>query len=134
VRIALVGVMLIMVILLAVAGASCGPRPFGCQPLGNFHPYFCTIPIALLDGCLQPLYSARPHSRDVASSDFLLLLAKRSSSAGHSIAESSPSAPFFNFRRCDSLALMVIGYGIFVLRYYRIWLLPRSERLSFDLP
>ncbi len=124
--IALVGVLLIMIIILAVL-ALVVVKALAGSPWGTFT-VFGTIPIAILMG----IYSRfiRPgRIGEMSVLGFVLLMATLV--YGQTVAESPVLAPLFTFKGVQ-LALILIGYG-FVASVLPVWLLlaPRDYLSTF---
>ncbi len=124
--IAMVGVLMIMVILLAVL-ALIVVKALAGSPWGTFT-VFATIPIAVLMG----LYSRflRPHRiAEMSVIGFVLLMA--AIFFGQPVSQSPTLAPLFTYGG-TSLALMLIGYG-FVASVLPVWLVlaPRDYLSTF---
>ncbi len=124
--IALFGVLLIMIILLAVL-ALIVVKGLAGSPWGTFT-VFATMPIAVLMG----LYSRflRPgRIGEMTAIGVVLLLA--SIVYGQTVAETPELAALFTYRG-ETLALMLIGYG-FVASVLPVWLLlaPRDYLSTF---
>ncbi len=124
--IALIGVMLIMVILLAVL-AMVVVQALAQSPWGTFA-VFATIPIALLMGVYSRFL--RPgRIGEMSAIGIVLLLAALI--YGRTVAESPVLAPWFTFST-ETLSLIVIFYG-FVASVLPVWLLlaPRDYLSTF---
>jgi carbon starvation protein len=124
--IAMFGILMIMVILLAVL-AMVVVKALAGSPWGTFT-VFATIPIAILMG----LYGRylRPHRiGEMSAIGFVLLMA--AIFLGRPVSESAMLAPLFTYKG-ESLALMLIGYG-FVAAVLPVWLLlaPRDYLSTF---
>jgi carbon starvation protein len=124
--IAMAGILMIMVILLAVL-ALIVVRALADSPWGTFT-VFATVPIAILMG----LYShyLRPHRiGEMSAIGFVLLLA--AIFLGQPISESVTFGPMFTFRG-EALALLLIAYG-FTASVLPVWLLlaPRDYLSTF---
>jgi len=124
--IALVGVLLIMIIILAVL-ALVVVKALADSPWGTFT-VFATIPIAILMG----LYSRflRPgRIGEMSIIGFVLLMAALV--FGRDVAESPTLSPLFDYPG-ETLALIIIGYG-FVASVLPVWLLlaPRDYLSTF---
>jgi carbon starvation protein len=124
--IALVGVLMIMIIILAVL-ALVVVKALAHSPWGTFT-VFATIPIAVFMG----LYSrfVRPgRIGEISVIGFFLLMA--SLMFGGSVADNPTLAPLFTFKG-EQLALIIIGYG-FVASVLPVWLLlaPRDYLSTF---
>jgi carbon starvation protein CstA len=114
--IALFGVLLIMIILLAVL-ALVVVRALAGSPWGAFT-VFCTVPIALLMGIYSRFVRVGRIGEMSAIGVVLLLIALI---YGRSVTESPQLAAFFDLRP-ETLALMIISYG-FVASVLPVWLL-----------
>ena len=124
--IALFGVLMIMIILLAVL-ALIVVKALAGSPWGTFT-VFATIPIAILMG----LYSRflRPHRiMEMSIIGFILLMA--AIFLGQPVSESAVLAPMFTYGG-TSLALMLIAYG-FIASVLPVWLVlaPRDYLSTF---
>ena len=124
--IALVGVLMIMVILLAVLALIVVKALTG-SPWGSFT-VFATIPIAILMG----LYSRflRPgRIAEMSVIGFVLLMS--AIVYGQTVSETPELAALFSYRG-ETLALILIGYG-FVASVLPVWLLlaPRDYLSTF---
>ena len=124
--VALIGVLLIMVILLAVL-ALVVVKALAGSPWGTFT-VFATIPIAVFMG----LYSRflRPgRVLEMSALGFVLLMA--AITGGAPVSQSPVLAPLFTFRP-ETLALLLIGYG-FVAAVLPVWLVlaPRDYLSTF---
>ncbi len=124
--IAMFGILMIMIILLAVLALIVVKALVG-SPWGTFT-VFATIPIAVLMG----LYGRylRPHRiGEMSAIGFVLLMA--SIVLGQPVSESPTLAPLFTFKG-ETLAIMLIGYG-FVASVLPVWLLlaPRDYLSTF---
>ena len=124
--IALFGVLMIMIILLAVL-ALIVVKALAGSPWGTFT-VFSTIPIAVLMG----LYTRflRPHRiGEMSAIGFVLLMA--GIFLGQPVSQSATLAPLFTFSG-TTLALMLIGYG-FVASVLPVWLVlaPRDYLSTF---
>jgi carbon starvation protein len=124
--IAMFGVLMIMVILLAVL-ALIVVKALAGSPWGTFT-VFATIPIAILMG----LYSRfiRPgRIGEMSVIGFVLLMS--AIVFGGTVSQSATLAPLFTFRG-ETLALILIGYG-FVASVLPVWLLlaPRDYLSTF---
>ena len=124
--IALVGVLMIMIILLAVL-ALIVVKALAGSPWGTFT-VFATIPIAVLMG----LYSRflRPHRiGEMSAIGFVLLMA--SIFLGQPVSQSPTLAPLFTFTG-ETLAIMLIAYG-FIASVLPVWLVlaPRDYLSTF---
>src|SRR6201993_1173578 len=124
--IALFGVLLIMIILLAVL-ALVVVRALAGSPWGAFT-VFCTVPIALLMGIYSRFVRVGRIGEMSAIGVVLLLIALV---YGRSVTENPQLAAFFDLRP-ETLALTIIGYG-FVASVLPIWLLlaPRDYLSTF---
>lgn len=124
--IALFGVLLIMIILLAVL-ALVVVRALAGSPWGAFT-VFCTVPIALLMGIYSRFVRVGRIGEMSAIGVGLLLIALV---YGRSVTENPQLAAFFDLR-AETLALTIIGYG-FVASVLPIWLLlaPRDYLSTF---
>ena len=124
--IALFGVLLIMIILLAVL-ALVVVRALAGSPWGAFT-VFCTVPIALLMGIYSRFVRVGRIGEMSAIGVVLLLIALV---YGRSVTENPQLAAFFDLR-AETLALTIIGYG-FVASVLPIWLLlaPRDYLSTF---
>src|SRR5689334_18874479 len=112
--IALFGVLLIMIILLAVL-ALVVVRALAGSPWGAFT-VFCTVPIALLMGIYSRFVRVGRIGEMSAIGVVLLLIALV---YGRSVTENPQLAPFFDLRP-ETLALTIIGYG-FIASVLPIW-------------
>ncbi|MBV9654347.1 MAG: carbon starvation protein A [Acetobacteraceae bacterium] len=124
--IAMFGILMIMIILLAVL-ALIVVKALAGSPWGTFT-VFATIPIAVLMG----LYSRflRPHRiGEMSVIGFVLLMA--GIFFGQPVSQSATLAPLFTYSG-TSLALMLIGYG-FVASVLPVWLVlaPRDYLSTF---
>jgi carbon starvation protein len=124
--VAMFGVLMIMVILLAVL-ALIVVKALAGSPWGTFT-VFATIPIAVLMG----LYSRflRPHRiGEMSAIGFVLLMG--GIFFGQPVSQSATLAPLFTYSG-TSLALMLIGYG-FVASVLPVWLVlaPRDYLSTF---
>jgi carbon starvation protein len=124
--IALFGVLMIMIILLAVL-ALIVVKALAGSPWGTFT-VFSTIPIAVFMG----LYTRflRPHRiGEMSAIGFVLLMA--GIFLGQPVSQSATLAPLFTFSG-TTLALMLIGYG-FVAAVLPVWLVlaPRDYLSTF---
>ncbi len=124
--IALVGVLLIMVILLAVL-AMVVVQALAQSPWGTFA-VFATIPIALLMGVYSRFIRVGRIGEMSAIGIVLLLAALL---YGRTVAESPVLSQWFTFS-AETLALLTIGYG-FVASVLPVWLLlaPRDYLSTF---
>ncbi len=124
--IALIGVFLIMVILLAVL-AMVVVKALAGSPWGTFA-VFATIPIALLMGVYARFVRVGRIAEMSVLGIALLLIALL---YGRVVAESPVMAPWFTLSG-ETLALVVIGYG-FVASVLPVWLLlaPRDYLSTF---
>ena len=124
--IALFGVLIIMIILLAVL-ALVVVRALAGSPWGAFT-VFCTVPIALLMGIYSRFVRVGRIGEMSAIGVVLLLIALV---YGRSVTENPQLAAFFDLR-AETLALTIIGYG-FVASVLPIWLLlaPRDYLSTF---
>ena len=124
--IALVGVLLIMMILLAVLALVVVKALMG-SPWGTFA-VFCTIPIAILMGVYARFIRVGRIAEMSAIGVVLLLVALV---YGKSVSENPQLAAFFDLRG-ETLALFLIGYG-FVASVLPVWLLlaPRDYLSTF---
>src|SRR6516162_2372703 len=124
--IALIGVFLIMIIILAVL-ALVVVKALAGSPWGAFT-VMATIPIAIIMGLY--LRFVRPGKiAEMSIIGFVLLMAALS--YGRSVAESPTVAPYFSYSG-ELLAIMLIGYG-FVASVLPVWLLlaPRDYLSTF---
>ena len=124
--IALVGVLMIMIILLAVL-ALVVVKALAGSPWGTFT-VFATLPIAVLMG----LYGRFVRPGRVGEMSLIgVVLLLGGLILGQSVAESPDWSPVFTFRG-DQLAVMLIGYG-FVASVLPVWLLlaPRDYLSTF---
>jgi carbon starvation protein len=124
--IAMFGILMIMIILLAVLALIVVKALVG-SPWGTFT-VFATIPIAVLMG----LYGRylRPHRiGEMSAIGFVLLML--AIVLGQPVSESPTLAPLFTFKG-ETLAIMLIGYG-FVASVLPVWLLlaPRDYLSTF---
>jgi carbon starvation protein len=124
--IALVGVLLIMMILLAVL-ALVVVRALMGSPWGTFA-VFCTIPIAIFMGVYTRFIRVGRIAEMSAIGVVLLLVALV---YGKTVSENPELAAFFDLRG-ETLALFLIGYG-FVASVLPVWLLlaPRDYLSTF---
>src|SRR6478672_7134516 len=124
--IALFGVLLIMIILLAVL-ALVVVRALAGSPWGAFT-VFCTVPIALLMG-IYARFIRVGRIAEMSAIGVALLLG--SLIYGKSVSEDPQLAALFDFRG-ETLALIIIGYG-FVASVLPVWLLlaPRDYLSTF---
>ena len=124
--IALVGVLMIMIIILAVL-ALVVVKALSGSPWGTFT-VFATVPIALIMGVYSRFI--RPgRIGEMSVIGFVLLMA--SLIYGQTVAESPALAPLFTYKG-EALALILIGYG-FVASVLPVWLLlaPRDYLSTF---
>ncbi len=124
--IAMVGVLMIMVILLAVL-ALVVVKALAHSPWGTFT-VFATLPIAVFMGVYGRYI--RPHRiGEMSVIGFVLLM--MAIVGGESVAHSATFGPMFTFTG-ETLALMLIGYG-FVASVLPVWLLlaPRDYLSTF---
>jgi len=124
--IAMIGVLMIMIILLAVL-ALVVVKALAGSPWGTFT-VFATFPIAIFMGIYTRLL--RPgRIGEVSAIGFVLLFL--AILLGRPISESAALAPLFTFRG-ETLALILIGYG-FVASVLPVWLLlaPRDYLSTF---
>ncbi len=124
--VAMFGILLIMIILLAVL-ALVVVKALAESPWGTFT-VFATIPIALFMG-LYTRYLRKGRIGEVSVIGFVLLIA--SIHYGESVAHSPVWGPIFTFEG-KHLALILIGYG-FVASVLPVWLLlaPRDYLSTF---
>src|SRR3984893_10452649 len=124
--IALVGVLLIMMILLAVLALVVVKALMG-SPWGTFA-VFCTIPIAIFMGVYARFIRVGRIAEMSAIGVVLLLVALV---YGRTVSENPQLAAFFDLRG-ETLALFLIGYG-FVASVLPVWLLlaPRDYLSTF---
>lgn len=124
--IAMLGVLVIMVILLAVL-ALVVVKALAQSPWGSFT-VIATIPIAILMG-LYGRFIRPGNIGEMSLLGFALLILALV--AGQRVAESAALAPLFTFSG-ESLSLMLIGYG-FVASVLPVWLLlaPRDYLSTF---
>jgi carbon starvation protein len=124
--IALFGVLMIMIILLAVLALVVVKALTG-SPWGTFT-VFATIPIAILMGVYGRFIRPGRIGEMSAIGFVLLMLAIV---FGRNVAESAALAPLFTYRG-ETLALTIIGYG-FVASVLPVWLLlaPRDYLSTF---
>src|SRR5712671_4355447 len=124
--IALVGVLLIMMILLAVLALVVVKALMG-SPWGTFA-VFCTIPIAIFMG-VYARFIRVGRIAEMSAIGVVLLLA--SLIYGKTVSEDPQLAALFDFRG-ETLALIIIGYG-FVASVLPVWLLlaPRDYLSTF---
>ena len=124
--IALVGVLLIMMILLAVLALVVVKALMG-SPWGTFA-VFCTIPIAIFMGVYTRFIRVGRIAEMSAIGVVLLLVALV---YGKTVSENPQLAAFFDLRG-ETLALFLIGYG-FVASVLPVWLLlaPRDYLSTF---
>jgi carbon starvation protein len=124
--IAMFGILMIMIILLAVL-ALVVVKALAGSPWGAFT-VFATIPIAILMGVYERFF--RPgRIGEMSLIGFALLMT--AILGGQWISESAELAPLFNYKG-EALALMLIGYG-FVASVLPVWLLlaPRDYLSTF---
>ncbi|HIJ39014.1 MAG TPA: carbon starvation protein A, partial [Rhodospirillaceae bacterium] len=124
--IALVGVLMIMIIILAVL-ALVVVKALSGSPWGTFT-VFATVPIALIMG-VYSRYLRPGKIGEMSLIGFVLLMG--SLLYGQNVAESAELAPLFTFKG-EQLALIIIGYG-FVASVLPVWLLlaPRDYLSTF---
>jgi carbon starvation protein len=125
-RIALIGVLLIMIIILAVL-ALVVVKALAGSPWGTFT-VFSTLPIAMLMGVYERFI--RPGKiAEMSIIGFVLLMAALI--FGRQVSESATLAPFFTFNG-TSLAKIIIGYGFFA-SVLPVWLVlaPRDYLSTF---
>lgn len=124
--IAMFGILMIMVILLAVL-ALIVVKALADSPWGTFT-VFATIPIAMLMG-VYSRYIRPGKIAEMSVIGFVLLMA--SIFAGQPISESAVLAPLFTYKG-ETLALMLIGYG-FIAAVLPVWLVlaPRDYLSTF---
>lgn len=124
--IAMVGVLLIMIILLAVLGLIVVKALSG-SPWGTFT-VFATLPIAVLMGVYGRFIRPGKIAEMSVIGFILLMLALI---FGQNISESAAIAPFFTFKG-EQLAIILIGYG-FVASVMPVWLIlaPRDYLSTF---
>jgi carbon starvation protein len=124
--IALFGVLMIMVILLAVL-ALIVVKALAGSPWGTFT-VFATIPIAILMG-LYGRFVRPGRIGEMSAIGFVLLIG--SIVYGQTVAQTPELAALFTYRG-ETLALMLIGYG-FVASVLPVWLLlaPRDYLSTF---
>src|SRR5712671_3206748 len=124
--IALVGVLLIMMILLAVLALVVVKALMG-SPWGTFA-VFCTIPIAIFMG-VYARFIRVGRIAEMSAIGVALLLG--SLIYGKSVSEDPQLAALFDYRG-ETLALIIIGYG-FVASVLPVWLLlaPRDYLSTF---
>lgn len=124
--IALVGVLMIMVILLAVLALVVVKALTG-SPWGTFT-VFATIPIALLMG-IYGRFIRPGRIAEMSAIGFVLLMA--AIVGGEPVARSTTLAPWFTYSG-PALALILMGYG-FVASVVPVWLLlaPRDYLSTF---
>jgi len=123
---ALVGVLMIMIIILAVLALVVVKALTG-SPWGTFT-VIATIPIAILMG-IYARFLRPGRIGEMSLIGFGLLMAALL--YGQTVAESPALAPLFTFKG-EQLALMIIGYG-FVASVLPVWLLlaPRDYLSTF---
>src|SRR5439155_337315 len=124
--IAVIGILLICVIVLAVLALVVVKALIG-SPWGTFA-VFCTIPIALLMGIYNQFL--RPgRVGEMSLIGCVLLLAALI--CGRTVSETPALAAYFDFKG-ETLALIIIGYG-FVASVLPVWLLlaPRDYLSTF---
>jgi len=123
---ALVGVLMIMIIILAVL-ALVVVKALAGSPWGTFT-VIATIPIAILMG-IYTRFLRPGRIGEMSLIGFALLMAALL--YGQTVAESPDLAPLFTFNG-ETLALMIIGYG-FVASVLPVWLLlaPRDYLSTF---
>lgn len=123
---ALVGVLMIMIIILAVL-ALVVVKALAGSPWGTFT-VIATIPIAILMG-IYARFLRPGRIGEMSLIGFALLMAALL--YGQTVAESPDLAPLFTFKG-EQLALMIIGYG-FVASVLPVWLLlaPRDYLSTF---
>jgi len=123
---ALVGVLMIMIIILAVLALVVVKALTG-SPWGTFT-VIATIPIAILMG-IYARFLRPGRIGEMSLIGFALLMAALL--YGQTVAESPTLAPLFTFKG-EQLALMIIGYG-FVASVLPVWLLlaPRDYLSTF---
>ncbi|CCG42231.1 carbon starvation CstA family protein [Magnetospirillum molischianum] len=123
---ALVGVLMIMIIILAVL-ALVVVKALAGSPWGTFT-VIATIPIAILMG-IYTRFLRPGRIGEMSLIGFGLLMAALL--YGQTVAESPDLAPLFTFKG-EQLALMIIGYG-FVASVLPVWLLlaPRDYLSTF---
>ncbi|EPY02462.1 carbon starvation CstA family protein [Magnetospirillum fulvum] len=123
---ALVGVLMIMIIILAVLALVVVKALTG-SPWGTFT-VIATIPIAILMG-IYARFLRPGRIGEMSLIGFALLMAALL--YGQTVAESPDLAPLFTFKG-EQLALMIIGYG-FVASVLPVWLLlaPRDYLSTF---
>jgi carbon starvation protein len=124
--IALIGVLMIMVILLAVL-ALVVVKALAGSPWGTFT-VMATIPIALLMG-VYARFIRVGRIGEMSAIGVVLLLAALI--FGRTVSESPALAPWFDLKG-ETLALLIIGYG-FVASVLPVWLLlaPRDYLSTF---
>ncbi|MDR3517087.1 MAG: carbon starvation CstA family protein [Azospirillaceae bacterium] len=124
--IALVGVLLIMIIILAVL-ALVVVKALTASPWGTFT-VFMTIPIAILMG-IYCRFIRPGRIAEMSVIGFVLLMAVLM--YGQTVSQSPLLAPLFTFNG-EQLALILIGYG-FVASVLPVWLLlaPRDYLSTF---
>ena len=124
--IALIGVFLIMIIILAVL-ALVVVKALAGSPWGAFT-VMTTIPIAIIMG----IYSRFIRPGQIAEMSIIgFVLLMTALIFGRSVAESPTLAPYFDYSG-ETLAIMLIGYG-FVASVLPVWLLlaPRDYLSTF---
>jgi carbon starvation protein len=124
--VALIGVLLIMVIILAVL-ALVVVKALAESSWGTFT-VFATIPIAVFMG-IYGRYLRPGHIAEMSIIGFVLLMTALV--LGRDVSESARLAPYFTFS-AEHLALIVIGYG-FVASVTPVWLVlaPRDYLSTF---
>jgi carbon starvation protein CstA len=124
--IAMIGVLMIMVILLAVL-ALVVVKALAGSPWGTFT-VFATLPIAVLMG-LYGRFIRPGRVGEMSLIGFVLLMAALV--MGQNVAADPELGPLFTFRG-DQLAMMLIGYG-FIASVLPVWLLlaPRDYLSTF---
>ena len=124
--IAMFGILMIMIILLAVL-ALIVVKALAGSPWGTFT-VFATIPIAMLMGVYSRFL--RPHRiGEMSGIGFVLLMA--AIFLGQPVSQSPTLAPLFTFKG-EALALILIAYG-FIASVLPVWLLlaPRDYLSTF---
>ncbi|RYZ56363.1 MAG: carbon starvation protein A [Proteobacteria bacterium] len=123
---ALIGVLLIMIIILAVL-ALVVVKALAESPWGTFT-VFATIPIAIFMG-IYGRYIRPAKIAEMSIIGFVLLMAALI--FGQNISESAALAPYFTFT-APHLALIIVAYG-FVASVMPVWLLlaPRDYLSTF---